>query len=118
MKVLVVGGGGREHALCWKIARSPLLTELLCAPGNAGTAQVARNVDVAADDVKGVVRLAREEGVELVVVGPEDPLCAGMADALRDAGIDVFGPGRRGSELEGSKAFAKEPWAWAFQSAI
>ena len=83
MKVLVVGGGGREHALCWKIAQSPLLSELLCAPGNAGTRECAHNVDVAADDVPGIVRLAKAEGCDLVVVGPEDPLCAGIADALR-----------------------------------
>lgn len=108
MKVLVVGGGGREHALCWKIARSPELGELLCAPGNAGTAQVARNVDVAASDVPGLVRLAEREKVDLVVVGPEDPLCAGLGDRLRKLGIDVFGPGERGAQLEGSKIFAKE----------
>ncbi|MAF65843.1 MAG: phosphoribosylamine--glycine ligase [Planctomycetes bacterium] len=108
MKVLVVGSGGREHALCWKIAQSPLLSELLCAPGNAGTAGVARNVTVAADDVAGLVRLAREEDVDLVVVGPEDPLCKGLADELAEAGIDTFGPTRRGAQLEGSKAFAKD----------
>ncbi len=108
MKVLVVGGGGREHALCWKIARSEALTELLCAPGNAGTARLARNVDVAADDVEGLVRLAQGEAVDLVVVGPEDPLTAGLADRLRAAGIACFGPGEAGARLEGSKAFAKE----------
>ena len=108
MKVLVVGGGGREHALCWKIAQSPELTELLCAPGNGGTGAVARNVDVSAGDVPGLVRLAKEEAVDLVVVGPEDPLVAGLADKLRAAGIDVFGPGAKGAELEGSKAFAKD----------
>lgn len=108
MKVLVVGSGGREHALCWKIAQSPELTELLCAPGNGGTSEVARNVDVSASDVKGLVRLARAEGVDLVVVGPEDPLVAGLGDALRAEGIDVFGPGTKGAELEGSKAAAKD----------
>lgn len=108
MKVLVVGGGGREHALCWKLSRSPELTELLCAPGNGGTAQVARNVDVAADDVPGLLRLVEAEGVDLVVVGPEDPLVAGLADELRERGVDVFGPGRRGAELEGSKGAAKD----------
>ncbi|MDP6540091.1 MAG: phosphoribosylamine--glycine ligase [Planctomycetota bacterium] len=108
MKVLVVGSGGREHALCWKIAQSPLLSELLCAPGNAGSAAVARNVAVDATDVEGLVRLAREEAVDLVVVGPEDPLCMGLADELHAAGIDTFGPTRRGAELEGSKAFAKD----------
>lgn len=108
MKVLVVGGGGREHALCWKLAQSPQLTELLCAPGNGGTAQVARNVDVAADDVAGLVRLAQSEAIDLVVVGPEDPLVGGLADELRALGVDVFGPGKRGAELEGSKGFAKD----------
>ena len=107
-KVLVVGGGGREHALCWKLSQSPELDELLCAPGNAGTASAARNVDVAAGAVAALVRLARDEKVDLVVVGPEEPLCAGLADRLRAEGIDVFGPTARGAELEGSKAFAKE----------
>ncbi len=108
MKVLVVGGGGREHALCWKIARSAELTELLCAPGNAGTALVARNVDVPSSDVAGLVRLARAEQVDLVVVGPEDPLSRGLADELRALGIAVFGPGKSGARLESSKSFAKE----------
>ena len=108
MKVLVVGGGGREHALCWKIAQSPELTELLCAPGNGGTGRVARNVDVSASDVPGLIRLVESEGVDLVVVGPEDPLVGGLADELSAKGIDVFGPGKRGAELEGSKRFAKD----------
>jgi phosphoribosylamine--glycine ligase len=108
MKVLVVGSGGREHALCWKIAQSPLLTELICAPGNAGTQTVARNVDVAATDIPGLVKMAKEEAVDLVIVGPEDPLVAGLADRLRDEGIDVFGPGAKGAQLEGSKAFSKD----------
>lgn len=108
MKVLVVGGGGREHALAWKIAQSDLVEEVLCAPGNAGTARVARNVSVAATDLDALVALAREEGVGLVVVGPEDPLCAGLADRLRAAGIDTFGPGASGARLEGSKQFTKE----------
>lgn len=108
MRVLVVGGGGREHALCWKIARSKQCDKLLCAPGNAGTASVAKNVDVAADDVEGLVRLAKAEKIDLVVVGPEDPLCAGLCDRLREEGIDAFGPGAAGAQLEGSKTFAKE----------
>jgi phosphoribosylamine--glycine ligase len=108
MRVLVVGGGGREHALCWKIARSPLCELLLCAPGNAGTALVARNVDVRANDLPGLVELARREQIDLVVVGPEEPLCLGLADRLRAAGIAVFGPGAAGARLEGSKLFAKE----------
>jgi phosphoribosylamine--glycine ligase len=108
MKVLVVGSGGREHALAWKIASSPLVEEVLCAPGNAGTARVARNVDVPGDDIGGLVRLATSEGVGLVVVGPEDPLVAGLADRLREAGVAVFGPGAAGAQLEGSKQFTKE----------
>jgi phosphoribosylamine--glycine ligase len=108
MKILVVGSGGREHALCWKLARSPLKPELLCAPGNAGTAQVARNVPVSARDAAGLVKLAVNERVDLVVVGPEDPLCDGLADKMRAKDLLVFGPGSRGARLEGSKVFAKE----------
>ena len=94
MKVLVVGGGGREHALAWKIARSPLVGEVVCAPGNAGTAAIGRNADVAANDLDGLVRLATEEAVGLVVVGPEDPLCAGLADRLIEAGLRSYGGGK------------------------
>lgn len=108
MKVLVVGGGGREHALCWKLAQSPLCTEIVCAPGNAGTLKVARNVAVPTKDIAGLVELAAREKADLVVVGPEDPLCAGLADKLRAAGHLVFGPGAAGAQLEGSKVFAKE----------
>jgi len=108
MKVLIVGGGGREHALAWKIAASPLVSEVLCAPGNAGTSECARNVDVAANDLDGLVALAKAESIGLVVVGPEDPLCAGLADRLQAAGIPVFGPVAAGARLEGSKLFAKE----------
>ncbi len=108
LRVLIVGGGGREHTLAWKIAGSPLVTEVLCAPGNAGTAEVARNVDVAASDLAGLVRLAKQEEVDLVVIGPEDPLVGGLADRLRELGLRVFGPGAAGAQLEGSKAFAKE----------
>lgn len=108
MKVLVVGSGGREHALCWKIARSPLQPEILCAPGNAGTALVARNVACQANDVAGLVKLALSEKVDLVVIGPEEPLVAGLADQLRAAGVSTFGPGAAGARIEGSKAYAKE----------
>ncbi|MEZ5977056.1 MAG: phosphoribosylamine--glycine ligase [Planctomycetota bacterium] len=108
MRVLVVGSGGREHALVWKIARSPLVEEVIAAPGNAGTARLARNVEVSAKDVPGLVALAKNERVDLVVVGPEDPLCLGLADALRAADVAVFGPGAAGARLEGSKLFAKE----------
>ncbi len=108
LKVLVIGSGGREHALCWKIAASPLVREVLCAPGNAGTQAHARNVDVAATDLDGLARLCADERPDLVVVGPEDPLCLGLADRLRAAGALVFGPGRAGARLEGSKVFSKE----------
>jgi phosphoribosylamine--glycine ligase len=108
MKVLVVGGGGREHALCWKIASSPLVREVVCAPGNAGTAQVARNVEIAATDAGRLAHLVRHERIDLAVIGPEEPLCRGLADILRDAGAAVFGPGAAGARLEGSKLYAKE----------
>jgi phosphoribosylamine--glycine ligase len=111
MKVLIVGGGGREHALAWKIASSPLVREVLCAPGNAGTGGPGgpyRNLEVASKDVAALVRAAKEERVDLVVVGPEDPLCAGLADRLREARVRVYGPGVDGARLEGSKVFAKE----------
>ena len=107
MKVLVVGGGGREHALAWKLAQSPRVDEVICAPGNPGTAEVGRNVDVAANDLDGLVGLARREKIGLAVIGPEDPLCAGVSDRLREAGVPVFGPGADGAQLEGSKAFTK-----------
>ena len=108
MKVLVVGGGGREHALCWAIARSPLLTRLYCAPGNAGIAAVAECVPTGAEDVGGLVAAARERAVDLVVVGPEAPLTLGLADKLAAAGIRVFGPSQAAAALEGSKTFTKQ----------
>ncbi|MEX1024909.1 MAG: phosphoribosylamine--glycine ligase [Planctomycetota bacterium] len=108
MKVLVVGGGGREHALAWKLAQSADVEEVLCAPGNAGTREVARNLDVGADDVEGLVRAASTEGVGLVVVGPEGPLVAGITDRMRAAGIATFGPTADAAKLEGSKVFSKE----------
>jgi len=108
MKVLVVGSGGREHALVWKIAQSPLATEVLAAPGNAGMAAQARNVPVSADDLDGLVRLAAEERVDLTVIGPELPLTLGLADRLAEAGLAAFGPTQAAARLEGSKWFAKE----------
>jgi phosphoribosylamine--glycine ligase len=108
MRVLVVGSGGREHALAWKIARSPLVRALFAAPGNPGVAQVATPVALEANDVEGLARWAREHAIDLVVIGPEAPLVAGLADRIRMAGIPAFGPSAAAAEIEGSKAFAKD----------
>ncbi len=113
MKVLLLGSGAREHALAWKLSQSPLLTKLLVGPGNPGTARVATNVPLQADVPEAVVALARQEKVDLVVVGPEAPLVAGVADALIAAGIACFGPVAGAARIEGSKAFAKEIMAEA-----
>jgi phosphoribosylamine---glycine ligase len=108
MKILVVGGGGREHALCWKIRKSPRVKHLYCAPGNAGIAQVADCVDIGAENVPALVEFAIEKAIDLVVVGPEAPLVAGLADRLRAIGISVFGPSAAAARVEASKAFTKE----------
>jgi phosphoribosylamine--glycine ligase len=108
MKVLVVGSGGREHALAWGLSRSPLVTELHAAPGNAGIAQLAPCHPVRMDDVEGLVALSERIGADLVVVGPEAPLVAGLADVLRARGTPTFGPGADGARIEGSKAWSKE----------
>jgi phosphoribosylamine---glycine ligase len=108
VKVLVLGSGGREHALAWKLAQSPALTELHAAPGNPGIAAIGRCHPVRADDAEGLLALARSLDIGLVVVGPEAPLVAGVADALRRGGIAVFGPSAAAARIEGSKRFAKE----------
>ncbi len=108
MKVLVVGSGGREHALCWAIAASPLCDVLFCAPGNAGIAEEAECVPVAADDVDGLVALSREYAIDFVVVGPEAPLVGGLVDRLEAVGIKAFGPSAAAAALEGSKGFMKD----------
>ncbi len=124
MKVLVVGAGGREHALCWKIGQSPLVTRVLCAPGNGGIAAAGYEcVDIPANNIEGLRRFARDEKIDLAVIGPEEPLCAGLVDALQEVSVRAFGPTRRAAEVEGSKAFAREicrrhkipsPAAWMF----
>src|SRR6266540_5713334 len=108
MRILVVGSGGREHALAWKISRSPAVRELFAAPGNPGIARVAQPVALDARDVDAIARFAREKQIDLVVVGPEAPLVAGLADRVAKEGIAVFGPSAAAAEIEGSKAFAKD----------
>jgi phosphoribosylamine---glycine ligase len=108
MNVLLIGSGGREHALAWAILASPLLTRLYCAPGNAGIAEIADCVDLNVADHPAVVRFCQENRIELVVVGPEAPLVAGLADDLAAAGIKVFGPSKAAAQLEGSKGFTKD----------
>ncbi|HRP73394.1 MAG TPA: phosphoribosylamine--glycine ligase [Luteimonas sp.] len=110
MKLLVIGAGGREHALAWKLAQSPRVSEVIVAPGNAGTAREAkcRNAAVKVADLDGLLQLAQDEGVALTVVGPEGPLVAGVVDRFRNAGLRIFGPTAAAAQLEGSKAFAKD----------
>jgi phosphoribosylamine--glycine ligase len=108
VKLLVVGGGGREHALCWKLAASPRLKALYCAPGNPGIAQVAECVPLAATDISGIVAFAKQNNVDFVVVGPEEPLTLGLVDALEAEGIAAFGPSKAAAQLEGSKGFMKD----------
>lgn len=107
MRVLLVGSGGREHALAWKISKSPILTALYCAPGNPGIAEIATCVPIAADAIGALVAFAVQKAIDLVLVGPEVPLCLGLVDALGQVGIKAFGPHAEAAQLEGSKAFAK-----------
>lgn len=108
MNVLVLGSGGREHVLAWAIAKSPRLDSLFVAPGNGGTAAIAKNVPLDINSAEAIVGFSRDEGIDLVVIGPEAPLVAGVADEVRAAGIAVFGPNAQGARLEGSKSFSKE----------
>ena len=107
LKLLVVGGGGREHTILWKLAQSPRVEKLYCAPGNGGIAQLAQCVNLKATDIEGVVEFAKREGIDLVFVAPDDPLVLGMVDALEAAGIRAFGPSKAAAIIEGSKAFSK-----------
>ena len=108
MRVLVVGGGGREHALAWKIAQSPLVKKVYCAPGNAGTASVAENIKIPADNVNALLQFATVTGIGLTIVGPEQPLVKGIVDSFEESGLRVFGPSQRAAEIEGSKVFCKD----------
>ncbi len=107
MKVLVVGSGGREHALVWKIVQSPKIDKVYCAPGNGGISAIAECVPIKAMDIDGVINFSKEKEIDMVVVAPDDPLAAGMVDALENAGIRAFGPNKAAATIEGSKAFAK-----------
>ncbi len=108
MKILVVGSGGREHALAWKISQSPLLEKLYCAPGNAGTMGITENIPLNAEDIQGLVDFAYREKIDLTVVGPESPLTLGIVDVFEERGLKIFGPNKNAAELEGSKIFAKQ----------
>ncbi|MBK08723.1 MAG: phosphoribosylamine--glycine ligase, partial [Cobetia sp.] len=110
MKVLIIGGGGREHALAWKAAQSSRVEEVFVAPGNAGTARESKltNLAIAADDLDALVAFARDNAIELTIVGPEAPLVIGVVDRFREAGLKCFGPTAGAAQLEGSKAFTKD----------
>lgn len=108
INILVVGGGGREHALVWKISQSPLVGKLYCAPGNAGTLEFAENVDIGAEDIEKLLDFAKSNDIDLTVVGPEVPLCEGIVDAFYGAGLKAFGPDKKAALIEGSKAFMKD----------
>ena len=108
MQVLVIGGGGREHALVWKIKQSPRVKKIYCAPGNAGTGEIAENIAIAADDIKSLLEFALQKEIGLTVVGPEQPLVMGIVDQFEEKGLRIFGPNARAAELEGSKSFAKD----------
>ena len=108
MKILVIGSGGREHALVWKIFQSPLLEKLYCAPGNAGTQSLAENIPIGSEDIPALLDFASDKKIDLTVVGPEAPLTMGIVDEFEKKGLKIFGPNRNAAELEGSKIFAKQ----------
>src|SRR5512136_1542645 len=108
MKVLVIGSGGREHALVWKIAQSPLVEKVYCAPGNPGTGLLAENIDIKVDDLAGLLAFVRKEGISLTVVGPELPLSLGIVDLFEENGLRIFGARKNAALIESSKAFSKD----------
>ena len=108
MKVLIVGSGGREHVLAWKIKQSPLVKQLYCAPGNGGISQAAECIAIEADDIAGLLKFAKKNKIGLTVVGPEAPLAAGIVDTFQKEGLKIFGPTKKAAQLEGSKVFAKQ----------
>lgn len=108
MKILVIGSGGREHGLCWKLSKSSRVDKLYCAPGNGGTAQVAENIDISSNDIDGLLSFALEEKIDLTIVGPEEPLVLGIVDRFNENGLRIFGADKKAAQLEGSKEFSKE----------
>ena len=108
MNLLIIGGGGREHALAWKLSQSPRVTKIYCAPGNAGTARLGENVPLAITDTAGLLNFAQDHAIDLTVVGPDDALAAGIVDRFQEAGQRIFGPTREAARLEWSKIFTKE----------
>src|SRR5437899_6003777 len=108
MKILVIGSGGREHALTWKLRQSPQVERIFCAPGNSGTSEIAENVAIPATDLKGLLRFAKQNRVGLTVVGPDDPLAAGIVDLFAAEKLRAFGPTKSAARIEASKIFAKE----------
>src|ERR1700757_811547 len=108
VKILIIGGGGREHALAWKLRQSASVEQVFCAPGNAGTAQIAENVAIGPSDLAALVRFAKQNAIDLTVVGPDEPLALGIADLFAVQNLRIFGPGKAAARLESSKIFAKD----------
>ena len=108
MRILVVGSGGREHAICWKVAQSKRVRDIYCAPGNGGTSTVATNIDIAANDIEGLLAFALEKQIDLTIIGPEEPLCLGIVDEFIKNGLRIFGVNKKSAQLEGSKEYSKQ----------